>query len=209
MKKIHLLLLIATFIVFGCVGNQSEKQSATRADSTSTVVSTMEDPDTTDTIPAERYGINSSNKSTADLVRLTLKSMFKTDIERNSIDSISRKFIFFEYDLNDDSKKEIFVGLTGSFFCGSGGCTFFILDNQGNELSKFTVSDYPIVIDNKSTNGWKDLLIQSNGKFHTVKYDGKKYPSNPSVQPLLKTIPGDDLPRALNFVNEPYPWFKF
>lgn len=209
MKKIHLLSLAAAFMLFGCAGHQSGKQTANSADSTSTAVSSMEDPDPTDTIPAERYGIHSSSKSTADLVRLTLQSKFKADLEKNSIDSISRKFIFFEYDLNNDSKKEIFVGLTGSYFCGSGGCTFYILDNQGNELSSFTVSDYPIVIDTKATNGWNDLLIQSNGKFHIVKYNGKKYPSNPSVQPVLKTIPGDDLPRALNFINEPYPWFRF
>lgn len=58
-------------------------------------------------------------------------------------------------------------------------------------------------------NLWKDLFILSGGKYHTMKFDGKKYPSNPSVQTELKVLPGDGLSRALNFMNEPYPWFRF
>jgi hypothetical protein len=167
------------------------------------------DPDPNDTIPAGSYGINSSSKNTADLVRLTLQDHLKADLEKNIVDSLGRKFIFYEYDLNDDGNKEIFVGLIGTYFCGSGGCTQYLLDNQGNIITMFTVSRYPIVIDNKKTNGWKDLFIHSGGKDRIVKFDGKKYPSNPSTLPALKVLPGDDLPRALNFTNEPYAWFKF
>ena len=166
------------------------------------------DPDPTDTIPSDRYGINSSSKQTADLVRLTLQDLHKDDLKNNIIDSFGRRFIFFEYDLNDDGKKEIFVGLRGSYFCGSGGCTIYLLDNQGNVITKFSVSR-DVVIDNKKTNGFKDLFIYSGGKFRIVKYNGKTYPSNPSTLPALYVVPGDDLPRALNFVNEPYPWFTF
>jgi len=166
------------------------------------------DPDPTDTIPGDQYGINSSSKQTADLVRLTLKDQLRSDLEKNIVDSLSRKFIFFEYDLNDDGNKEIFVGLIGPYFCGSGGCTTYLLDNQGNVITKFSVSR-DIVIDNKKTNGFKDLFIYSGGKFRIVKFDGKEYPSNPSTLPALKVTPGDGLPRALNFVKEPYPWFTF
>jgi hypothetical protein len=167
------------------------------------------DPDPTDSIPGDQYGINSSSKQTADLVRLTLKDLLKVDLEKNLIDSFSRRFIFFEYDLNDDGKKEIFVGLTGPYFCGSGGCTQYILDNQGNVVTRFTVADYPVVIDNNKTNGWKDLFIYSGSKNRIAKFDEKKYPSNPSTLPALKVLPGDGLPRALDFSNEPYPWFTF
>lgn len=172
-------------------------------------LSTAEDPDPTDSIPVEKYGVNNSSKTTANLVRQTLTTLFKDDIEKNTIDDNSRRFIFFEYDLNNDSKKEIFVGLTGNYFCGSGGCTFYILDSDGNKVSRFTVSEFPIVIDSESNQGWKNLFIESNGKFHIIKYTGKNYPSNPSIEPILKGTPGNSLPRALNFANEPYPWFKF
>ena len=68
-------------------------------------------------------------------------------------------------------KKEIFVGLTGSYFCGSGGCTQLILDDQGNLISTFSVSGYPVIIDINKTNGWKDLFIYSGSKNRIVKFD--------------------------------------
>jgi hypothetical protein len=135
--------------------------------------------------------------------------ILKKDLDKNLIDSANRKFIFFEYDLNEDGKKEKFVGLTGTYFCGTGGCTQFILDYQGNVITKFTVSGYPIVIDQNKTNGWKDLFIRSGNKDRIVKFDGKNYPSNPSTLPALTLLPGDGLPKALDFTNEPYLWFKF
>lgn len=196
--------------------NTSEKKPASPTVVTSvtdTVAVTIPEPpfdlDPTDTIPGDRYGINSSSRQTADLVTLKLQEKFKEDLQKNLIDSISRKFIFFEYDLNDDGNKEIFVGLTGPYFCGSGGCSPYLLDHLGNVITHFSVSDYPIIVDNNKTNQWKDLIIRSNGKNRVVKFDGKKYPSNPSTLPALKVIPGDGLPRVLDFVNEPYPWVRF
>jgi hypothetical protein len=212
------LIILAVSVIFGISGCNSNEKKVTKEKKDSVSVKenisvtkkdTAYDADPTDTIPGDRYGINSSSKQTADLVRLTLQDKYKSDLEKNLIDSLSRKFIFFEYDLNGDSKKEIFIGLTGPYFCGSGGCSIMLLDNQGNEITNFTVSDYPVVIDNNKSKEWKDLFILSGGKYHTMKFDGKKYPSNPSVQAELKLIPGDGLPRALNFVNEPYPWFRF
>ena len=214
-KPIMIFVLFITFGFSGCNSNdkkvtgEKKDTSSVKENKSVTKKDTAYDADPTDTIPGNRYGINSSSKQTADLVRLTLRDKYKSDLEKNLVDSLSRKFIFFEYDLNGDSKKEIFVGLTGPYFCGSGGCTIMLVDDQGNEITNFSVSDYPVVIDSKKSTEWRDLFILSGGKYHTMKFDGKKYPSNPSVQPVLKDIPGDDLPRALNFVNEPYPWFKF
>jgi hypothetical protein len=213
MKKI--VLSCIGLVLLGMTSCKKEvKADQIVTDPTAVVIDTaaasqMVDPDPTDTIPAERYGINSSNPKTADLVSLTIKDLYKDDLAKNVIDDYSRKFIFFEYDLNEDGNKEIFVGFTGPYFCGSGGCTQLLLDNQGNVITTFSVSDYPVVIDNNKTNGWKDLFIYSGGKNRIVKFDGKKYPSNPSVLPALKLTPGDGLPRALDFTNEPYAWFKF
>ncbi len=214
MKKVFFPLTIIILVAFGsCKHDNKENLPAADKSAVSDTLISLKpepvDPDPTDSIPAELYGINSSNAKTADLVRLTLQDLYKDDLSKNFIDENSRKFIFFEYDLNEDGKKEIFVGLTGSYFCGTGGCTQLILDNQGNVISTFSVSGYPVIIDNSKTNGWKDLFIYSGSKNRIVKFDGKTYPSNPSVLPELKLIPGDGLTRALNFINEPYPWFKF
>jgi hypothetical protein len=215
MNKLCLLPLISVFLaVFSC--NNEEKKadtSAPTADSSAPVIKpeigTTFDPDTTDTFPGSAYNPATTSPTTANLVSQTIQNKFKADLEKDLIDSFSRRFIFFEYDLNDDGNKEIFVGVTGTYFCGSGGCSPYLLDNQGNVITHFSVSDYPIVIDNNKTNGWRDLFIRSGGKDRIVKFDGKKYPSNPSTLPALKVLPGDGLPRVLDFVNEPYPWFKF
>jgi len=211
----NIILSLTLLIILGMTSCKKEvKVNEAASDTTAVVVDTtaaakMVDPDPTDTIPAERYGINSSNPKTADLVRLTIKDLYKDDLAKDIIDDYSKKFIFFEYDLNEDGNKEILVGFTGPYFCGSGGCTQLLLDNQGNLITTFSVSDYPVIIDTNKTNGWKDLIIYSGGKNRIVKFDGKKYPSNPSVLPALKLTPGDGLPRALDFTNEPYAWFKF
>lgn len=212
-KVCFFLTMVILFVFDSCKKETTETTTAADKPAVSDTVISIKpeqiDPDPTDSIPAERYGINSSNAKTADLVRLALQDLYKSDLSKNFIDENSRKFIFFEYDLNEDGKKEIFVGLTGTYFCGSGGCTQLILDVEGNVISTFSVSGYPVIIDNNKTNGWKDLFIYSGSKNRIVKFDGKTYPSNPSVLPELKLIPGDGLPRALNFINEPYPWFKF
>ena len=213
MRKIVLSLTVIAFL--GMTSCKKEvKGNEVATDTTAVVVDTaaatkMVDPDPTDTIPAERYGINSSNLKTADLVRLTIKDLYKDDLAKNVIDDYSKRFIFFEYDLNEDGNKEILVGFTGPYFCGTGGCTQLLLDNQGNVITTFSVSDYPVIIDTNKTNGWKDLFIYSGGKNRIVKFDGKKYPSNPSILTELKVTPGDGLPRALDFIHEPYAWFKF
>lgn len=214
MKK-NITAICAGLIVSLCAcnstgNNDANKDSANRvATDTAGVVPPMPDPDPADSVPAGRYGERTASEMTANIVRHALAWQLKSDLEKNIIDSGSRKFIFFEYDLNDDGKNEIFVGFTGPYFCGSGGCTELLLDSQGKLITQFTVSGYPVVIDNNKTNGWKDLFIQSGSKHHIMKFDGKKYPSNPSVQPELKLLPGDDLPRALDYMNEPYPWFRF
>ena len=214
-KQISIITFLLTVLFISCKKEASESQNTidtitvTKDTLSAKLKDSITDPDPTDTIPAGQYGINSSNLKTADMVRSTLQNLYKDDLSKNIIDDYSKRFIFFEYDLNDDGKKEILVGLTGPYFCGSGGCTQYILDNQGAVISRFTVADYPVVIDTEKSSSWKNLFIRSGGKNRIVKFDGKKYPSNPSLQPELNVTPGDGLPRALNFINESYAWFKF
>jgi hypothetical protein len=216
MKKLFFAFItLAAIFMYAC--NTAENTDSVSTDSPAiatadtpvVITEPPYDPDPNDSIAPGSYGINSSSKSTAALVRKTLQEKYKSDLEKNLIDSFGRKFIFFEYDLNGDNKKEIFVGFRGMYFCGSGGCNILILDDAGQQVSSFSVAGYPVVIDKNSTNGWNDLFIHSGKKDRIVKFDGKKYPSNPSVLPALKVLPGDGLPRALNFTDEPYAWFDF
>lgn len=156
------------------------------------------------TLPWCVLGCNSSNKPAESVNQVTLNNEFKADsttvnattdlslflskyyqkdIDQNLLDSGSRKFIYSEYDLNQDGKKEIFIGLTGGYFCGSGGCTVLLLDSNRDLLTKFTVADYPFTVLSSITNNWKDLIVKSGGKQRILRFNGKAYPSNPSIQP--------------------------
>ena len=211
MRKPFIILLSSALFLNSC-GPAADSGSKLVQDSSlsdTAVVSLLQDPDTTDTIPASAYGINTYGSVAENQIRTSFQTLFKDDLARNIIPGLSRKFIIFEFDLNGDSINEIFAGLTGPYFCGSGGCTIYLFNNDGTVLTRFTVADYPIVVSDSKTMGFKDLIIKSNGQNHLMKFDGKKYPSNPSLEPVLKLIPGDGLPRALDFVNEPYPWFRF
>lgn len=123
--------------------------------------------------------------------------MFKSDLEKNLIPAASRQFTLATHDVNADGQPELFIGLQGPYFCGSGGCTWLLLTPTGALLTRFTVSDYPIVVSATRTKGWNDLLVESGGGYHLLRYTGKGYPSNPSVQPFARQAPEAGLLRLL------------
>lgn len=122
------------------------------------------------------------------LIKMTLTNLFKEDLEKGFLDSASRKYLYDQVDLNGDGNMEILVGLNGSNFCGSGGCTVYLLTHQGDVITRFTVVDYPVYVAAESTYGWKNLILTSGRKDRLLQFDGEKYPSNPSV---LEVFSGD------------------
>lgn len=99
-----------------------------------------------------------------------------------------RMFLLDKYDLNQDGQPEYFVGFQNDYFCGSGGCTYYILNHDGSVNSRFTVSYAPFRILSEKTNGWHNLIINSSEGAHLLEYDGTSYPGNPT---LLPDFPGD------------------
>lgn len=206
--------LAAPFLLIWFIAcNNKSKNSNTLADTTTTskgaVASDSLKDEASATEQSTQYAANISDPQTVDLVRSKLQSLFGDDLAKNIIGSGSRKFTIFRYDLNDDGKQEIFTGFNGSYFCGTGGCSWLLLDDAGNTITRFTVTDYPVVISADKTNAWKDLIVSTGGKNHLLKFNGKNYPSNPSVQPLLKSEPANELTKVFDYNNEAYPWFKF
>jgi len=124
----------------------------------------------------------------ADPVRAGIESYLKTYLQSDlkALDEEDRKYAYDTFDLNNDGKKEVFVALISPYFCGSGGCTMLILNPDFTLHSKMTVvNDFPIHASSKSTKGWRDLIIKSRS-VHLLKYNGKRYPANPSTQPKVK-----------------------
>ena len=155
----------------------------------------------------QRYSPNNSNIEVADQIRTYLTTnLLKNDLKVMTEDQ--RYFQYEQVDLNEDGIFEYIIGFQNSYFCGTGGCTFMLINNDGSLVSKFSVSEAPFIVSNAKSNGYKDLIVSSKGKLHLLKYNGKTYPGNPSVAPNYDEIPGDDLARLL--WNEfPIPTFEF
>jgi hypothetical protein len=94
--------------------------------------------------------------------------------------------------LRDDDTQHVIVYLIGGGWCGSGGCTTLILvpkESSYRVLTHMTIAQRPIrVLDTKS-DGWHDLGVSVQGGGiqpgyeARLSFNGKKYPSNPSVPP--------------------------
>lgn len=96
-----------------------------------------------------------------------------------------RRYQLDAYDLNKDGNMEYFIGFSNDYFCGSGGCTYYLVNHKGEVLSLFSVSRAPFYVLPSSTNGWNDLVINSNSGMRKLAFDGKSYPTNPSVLPAF------------------------
>lgn len=97
--------------------------------------------------------------------------------------------------LNDEIEVYL-VFVSGRAWCGSGGCTVLLLKrNQASfkVINRFSLARLPIYVLPTKTHGWRDLVmfVQGGGiidGYHAVlHYDGKKYPSNPSMEPRLQS----------------------
>ena len=104
-------------------------------------------------------------------------------------------------DLNGDRQLEALVLMTGRDWGGTGGQTLFVFRGVPKGfafISKMTGIRAPMpgafCIANDRTNGWRDLCVRVSGggakaKFVRMRFDGKRYPLNPSVQPPMADWP--------------------
>lgn len=95
-------------------------------------------------------------------------------------------------DLNGDGKPEAIVVMVSNGWCGSGGCTMFVLtlnDGAWTEVSRTTITRAPISVLPGVANGWHNLGVWVQGGGiqpgyeARLSFDGKSYPLNPTVPP--------------------------
>lgn len=128
-----------------------------------------------------------------ELIRKQLNVLLKNDLPAMTKDD--RYFYYEEFDLNNDKKNEYFIGFSNSYFCGSGGCSGYILKNDGSVINRFTVTDFPILVTTDSSEKFYNLLMKSGGTFHLIKMKNGKYPSNPSIEEFWKgEVPKETTP---------------
>ncbi len=173
-KLIH--LCFATVLLWGCDTPAETTQS--QADASEPV------PDNpTASAPAnETYDPASVDEETAHWI----SNLLVTDYIAEDLDYLEedqRTYQFFKTDLNDDGQSEYFVRFMNSWFCGSGGCTFFLLSHNGEMITKFTVTNPPLFIEPTKENGWSVLLVKDRGEWKELVYENGTYPPNPTVLP--------------------------
>ncbi len=131
------------------------------------------------------------NEDLANRLKPFLSENYLTDADRRAIREKDRKFQFYEIDLNNDGKKEIFINFPTRYFCGSGGCTLLLLNSDLEIISKFTVTQTPLYAVDEMENGYKKLYVESGGEWKELLFDGKKYPSNPTMAKKSSKEPGE------------------
>jgi len=113
-----------------------------------------------------------------------------------------KRYINALVDLRDDGKHEAIVYITDPDWCGTGGCTALILEPENSSyriITETTIVHLPIRVLETKSHGWRDLGVWVQGGGiqpgyeAKLSYDGKTYPSNPSVAPatqLTKNVKG-------------------
>lgn len=106
-------------------------------------------------------------------------------------------FRWAEADLDGDGRAEQFLYAQGSQWCGSGGCTLFVLRRRGLDyeaLGRITVVQLPIGVLPKAHRGCRDLAVGVGGGgaqagLVTIRYDGRRYRGNPSMMRRMDAKP--------------------
>jgi hypothetical protein len=101
-----------------------------------------------------------------------------------------KQFQYAAIDLNGDGREEYFVRFQSSYFCGKEGCTMLILNNDLTLINRYTMMQPPVHVSADSKNGWRTIMVQSNGAFREMAYENGKYPEQFSTLPAGKLKPG-------------------
>jgi hypothetical protein len=113
----------------------------------------------------------------------------------------TRYFAAFVH-LRDDKTQQVIVYLIGRAWCGTSGCLTLILapkDSSYTVITEIGIVQQPIRVLDAKSNGWHDLGVWVQGGGiqpgyeARLSFDGREYPSNPTVppaQPLTEKVSG-------------------
>lgn len=197
--KNKILILIGILGLYSCQ-NKNEPKNIIKTIAQDTLSKTVAGTaDLTDAPPRDDKAVVLIRKQLNVLLKKDLGAMTKED----------RFFYYQAFDLNNDKKDEYFVGFSNPYFCGSGGCSGYILNNDGSLINSFTVTDFPIFVTTSATEKFYDLIFESGGKFYLLKMKNGKYPSNPSVQEVVKgNVPKESI-KVLDITSKKLEKYSF
>lgn len=177
-KNTFIILAILTGLFFNSCKNNSSKNTQNKEDTAIKVKNdtSISDKETIKTDFVER----SIDDNLAKKVKHYLNTTFLTEGDLRAITEDQRKFQLYKIDLNNDGKQEIFVNFITPYFCGTGGCTLLLLDNDLELITKFSPARN-LYVEKMTQNGWSVLLTKTEGKWRHLIYKNGTYPSNPTI----------------------------
>lgn len=137
---------------------------------------------------ASKSGRKNTHNTVAMEDTVKIGNALRENVLVNELDLLrvdQRKYSLDGFDLNEDGNLEYFVGFENDFFRQADGCTYFILNNDGSLNSRIVGSYAPFIILSTKTDGWHDLLINSNEADHKLSFNKKSYPSHPWTLPII------------------------
>lgn len=152
----------------------------------------------------ENLVFNKINFNTFSKAKEIVKKFVAETLYNKSIDQLSTeesKIGYAALDLNGDQKLEYIIGIFNMDYCGSGGCTFWVLDKNHKMISKTSVANMPLTISKNKSNGWYDIISFSSKSYRKIVFDGKSYTSNASIGKEISEKEKDALTLATVLFN--------
>ncbi len=181
MKSATIVFLILALFTFGCnTGDSAGNESTTESTPDEPEVTGELEEDVSTANDESGYAPMAVDDEAAEWITgLLVDNYLKEDMEY--LEARDRKFQFFKVDLNEDGEEEYFIRFMSPWFCGTGGCSFYLLSHEGEMITSFTVMSEPVWVEPTKKNGWKILLVRDRGVLRELVYENGTYPPNPTV----------------------------
>lgn len=102
-------------------------------------------------------------------------------------------YLYNRVKISEVNNNQIIAYLEGPKFCSENGGTLLVLDEKNNNYyinSKIKNIIPPIIVSNKRTNGYNNLIVKTMNdekeEFRVLKYNGNSYPIDPLKEEKLK-----------------------
>lgn len=103
------------------------------------------------------------------------------------------RYYYNRIDLNGDRRLETIVYVVGRRTCWRDGCLALIFEQSSDGLqlvNQFSAVQTPIVVLDRKTRGWQDLLFfvsseNTPPRYTLVRFDGQRYADPPATQPTI------------------------
>ena len=188
-RNIWISLIILAGLVFGSCKNNTSEKDQTQGGTELNTDNEKSTPVKEGVIVAD-FSEQSVDDALADKIKYYLNTEFLTEGDLRAISDNQRRFQLYKVDLNKDGNDEVFVNFMTPYFCGTGGCTVLLLDNNLELITRFSPMQ-TLYVEEQLENGWRVLMTESEGSWRKLTYENGTYPSNPSMVETTNDTAGD------------------